>query len=649
MNQFLETTRQSDCFTLRLERSDEALALTLTDRRTGRVWGPAPLLELEVYSKAEFRVETLRRYRIDRVESLDDGFHVIVGDAARGIRVGLWCRLVDDEVSVTLQMSEVYEDSPGTYRLFSVVVLPGLMAVRGAQSRLLLPLNTGMLCFPATKERIRDRFMIYGEQTRWELMPMLPVFAAQDGEGGLIGLARQGAAETECHVVTDGQGGGTLALGFSLRQFWPDPVEKDTRELRLRAIGPKEDLVVTAAKRVRRHVLDDHGKPTLKQRAAESPALASLIPAYTMKLFYAVENRGIMMAGKEKTDPVSFKQVMNFAEAAAGLDRLKAAGIDRIHTQSVGFNPSGHDGLWPSRFPIEERLGGEAAFRALIAHGNALGYTMNVHDNQLSAYRRSPDFRETEIWIDQWGSPMALGEWGGGPTYLLNTFARPDGQIAREMRALQALGLTGCAYLDGMGNPLYRDYSPVHPMTRTDYARAVNLLIDTAREVYGAAQTECGFLYCAMAADALCTGGDTWHMKGCWPEWPVTALMDKRVPVWNLALHDLVLCESQGLGWSSIMECILMGKHPRDEWSAHPGVMPVLDDTRIAQIKASYDLCLVRFGHLQTEELLTWDEPAEGVQRTRFGDGTEVVADFNARELRVNNDIVAPPVGENTR
>jgi hypothetical protein len=175
MNSDHEITRQSKAFSVRLERDDEELSLTLTDRQTGRAWGPASLLELEVYSKAEFRVDTLRRYRIDRVEPMADGFHVIVGDAARGIRVGLWCRLVDDEVSLSLQMSEVYEESPGTFRLFSVIVLPGLMAVRGAQSRLLLPLNTGMLCFPATKERLRDRFTIYGEQSRWELLPMLTV------------------------------------------------------------------------------------------------------------------------------------------------------------------------------------------------------------------------------------------------------------------------------------------------------------------------------------------------------------------------------------------------------------------------------------------------------------------------------------------
>lgn len=626
----------SNVFDMRLEEQEHRLLLALTDRRSGRTWGPVPLLELEVYSKAEFRAEIVRALRIDRVEEVEDGFHVTVGDDARGVRVGLWLRLVGEELSVLMQLSEVYEDSRGTYRLFSVVVLPGLMAVAGVGSRMFLPLNSGMLCFPAGKACLSDRFMIYGDQCRWELLPMLPVCAVQDARSGMVALARQGAEETECHVATDGKGGGSAGFGFSLRQFWPDPVEKATREIRFRRVDAKDDLVVAVAKRVRRHVLDDHGKLTLKQRAAESPALAALLHAYTMKLFFAVENRGIMMTGKDKCNPVSFTQVMDFAEAGASLGRIKAAGIDHVHTQCVGYNPSGHDGMWPSRFPIDVRLGGEPGFRELIALGNRLGFTMNVHDNELAAYRRSHDFREAEVVVDQWGQPMALGEWGGGPTYVLNTFARPAGQVESEMRRLKALGLTGCAYLDGMGNPLYRDYSPAHPMTRTDYARATNLLIDTARNVYGAAQTECGFLYCAIAADAMCTGGDVWHMKSCWPDWPVTALMDKRVPAWELALHDLVLLESHGLGWPSIMECILMGRHPRDEWSVHPGVMPVLDDARVAGLKTKYDLCLAQFGHLQTEELLTWEELGDGVQRTTFADGTEVVADFNTQEMSVN-------------
>lgn len=643
MNTQAPLTVRNEFLEVQLLRQANSLQLSLMDTNSGRTWGPVPLLEPEVYSKAEFRAETLRVYRIDRVEQLGDGFHVLVGDAPRGVRIGLWVRLAGDDLAVRMQLPEIYEDSSATYRLFSVAVLPGLMSVAGSGSRMLLPLNSGVLCFPAGKDRLHDRFMIYGEQSRWELLPMLPVCGVQDAVSGLVALAHQGAEETECHVATDGKGGGSVGFGFSLRQFWPDPVEKATREIRFRCLSAKDSLVVVAAKRVRQHVIGDHGKPTLKQRMAESPELASLVRSYTMKLFYAVENRGIMMQGEAKGNPVTFRQVMSFAEAGAGLERIKAAGIDRVHTQSTGFNPSGHDGMWPSRFPIDERLGGESGFRELIGLGKRLGFTMHVHDNQLAAYRRSHDFRETEVVIDQWGQPMALGEWGGGPTYVLNAFARPSGQIEREMRALQALGLDGCAYLDGMGNPLYRDYSHAHPMTRTDYARATNLLIETARTVYGAAQTECGFLYCAIAADALCTGGSPWHLKLCWPDWPVTALLDKRVPVWHLALHDLVLLENQGLDWPSTMECVLMGGHPRDEWSAHPGVMPVLDDNRIARLKARFDLCLTRFGHLQTEEILTWDEPCDGVQRTTYADGTEVVADFGRTELLVNGEPVARP------
>jgi hypothetical protein len=50
---------------------------------------------------------------------------------------------------------------------------------------------------------------------------------------------------------------------------------------------------------------------------------------------------------------------------------------------------------------------------------------------------------------------------------------------------------------------LYRDYSPVHPMARSDYARGTNLLLETAKSVYGAVQTECGFLYCAIVGRCL--------------------------------------------------------------------------------------------------------------------------------------------------
>lgn len=627
-----------------LTQENDTLHLTLADQAAGRTWGPCPLVTLEVYDKAQFRLEELEKFRIDLVEPAANGVHVILSDGFRRISLGLWVSVQDGELVVLVPPSELYEKKTECYRTFSAVILPGLMRA-GTGGKMLLPINTGCLCDPADKPKLADRFMIYGEQSRWELLPMLPVAAVQTPTGGLTVLATSGAADMECHVATDGQGSGDLAFGVSFRQNWPDKVDFDRRELRFVPMAPKADPVLTAAKRLRRHVMGDLGKKTLAVRAQESPEVAYLLDAYIMKLFYAVQNEGIMMYGAAKDSPLYFRQVMNFAEAGANLRRLHAAGIDKIHTQSVGWNPRGHDGLWPTRFPIDDRLGGERGFRELIAMGNGLGYRMNVHDNYLSVYKDSPDYNEDQVIWDCYGQPMGLGEWGGGITYIYWVGAMTNEQIGGQMRKVQSLGLTGPGYNDGMGNPLYRNYHPKHRGTRGDYARGVVKIIEASREVYGASGTECGFLYCVIPADSMCTPGSEWHMRLCNPKWPVTAMLDKRVPVWQLALHDLLMMENQAHDWRGTMHAVLFGDHPRTEWSAHPDVMPVLDDKLIGVLKARYDLVLKRFGYLQTQEMTGYQEPADNVAKSTFADGTEVVADFGKLELHVNGKKIDRPQG----
>ncbi|MCG3148606.1 MAG: hypothetical protein PCFJNLEI_02051 [Verrucomicrobiae bacterium] len=619
-----------------LEHRPDQLWLTLRAPATGTTRGPVPLLHVEVYDKAEFRVNTLTKYRIDLVQPLPDGAHIVIGDSFRRLQLGLWLRIENGELVVTLPLAELYENKAEVYRTFTAIILPGLLQTTG---KLILPLNTGIVCNVAGKPQVADRFMIYGEQSRWELLPTLPVAAA----GDWLVLATGGAAETECHVATDGAGMGTVTFAMSFRQFWPDPVEPETRVLRYAPIPAKADPVVFVAKRLRRHVVEDLQKPTLQQRLSESPELAYLHDAYIMKLFYAVEHNGIMMQGTPQAGALSFKQVMNFAEAGALLRKVRAAGIDKVVTQSVGWNPRGHDGLWPTRFPIEERLGGESGFRQLLATGHSLGFQMNVHDNYLSAYRSSPDFDPELLIHDQWGGLMGLGEWGGGITYIHWALTLPAERLEGEIQGVKALGLTGAGYIDGMGNPLYRDYHPRHRGTRTGYARGTQRIIEAAKKVYGAAGTECGFLYAALPADSMVQGGAEWMLKACPPHWPVTALLEKRVPLWHLALHGLLIHENHGETWGAAMNAILLGGHPRTEWSANPGVMPVLTDGLLAKLKAHYDLVLKKFGHLQTLELTDYHEPNDGITTTRFADGTEVTADFNHQELIVNGQRVDRP------
>ena len=76
--------------------------------------------------------------------------------------------------------------------------------------------------------------------------------------------------------------------------------------------------------------------------------------------------------------------------------------------------------------------------------------------------------------------------------------------------------------------------------------------------------------------------------------------------------------------------------------------MPVLDDARVAQLKAVYDLAVKRFGRLRALEMTGYEEPADGIKVSRFEDGTEVVANFTKRELVVNNERIDCPAAMRT-
>jgi hypothetical protein len=73
----------NDVLRMQLERQAHRLLMTLSDVKSGRSWGPVPLLELEVYSKAE---------RIAGTRPLDTGsvFRVIGMGGANGTNWIAW-------------------------------------------------------------------------------------------------------------------------------------------------------------------------------------------------------------------------------------------------------------------------------------------------------------------------------------------------------------------------------------------------------------------------------------------------------------------------------------------------------------------------------------------------------------------------------
>lgn len=644
---------------LTLERDASRLELVREDHHIEVAWRLAggyqpprvPLLALNVIDRQCERQERVERFRIDRFvhdPALGQGVHVVLKAQGYPVVVGMWIDLTEaGELSLTLAPAEVEEREPELYRVASVEWVPGLMRAERSGC-MLLPLNTGVLCHVADKPAVEDRFLIYGEQERWELLPTTPVCAVHGPEGGLSALADHCPHDMYCHVRTDGAGAGSTGLYPMLRRQWVDPVDWAIRRVRIAPLTPEDDPVVTTGHRLRRHLLEDHAAVTLKQRAEQSPRAAFYQRAYTMKLFHAVQRqggfRGAGAGGGTPEDGSLFVRSLTFPDAERRIRRLKEAGVERAYIQPTGWNVRGHDGAFPTVFPVELRLGGEAGLRRLIETAKSLGYQIAPHMNLRGASRSSPELHRAALLTDAWGEPKVTGYWGGGITHTHWPPARPKDDVVERLSALEDMGFDGMMYLDGMANPLWVNHDPQHRGTRRDYADGVAQWLRWAKEICGSAGTEMCYLYAALEADAsVCGGGFQWQFNQIRDEWPIAHLLDRRVPLFDLAAHELVTTENHGLEWPQTMRGILMGHVPRDEWAAEPGIMPVIDDRRIAKIKARYDLMCDRFGHLVSEPLVDWQQLGEHAQKTRFGDGTEVTADFEEQRLWVNGEEIRPP------
>ena len=631
---------QSEHLRLEAESSEHTVHVTLIDRRNGKTWGPTPVARMEIYNKSEQRLETINRFHVDACEPLPDGLHVTLSAPTWRVQIGLWIRLVDGELSVLMPMPELYELWPDMARLFAVQVLPELASV-AADGRLILPFGEGASCAVAGKAPITDRGLVYMEQSRWELGVLLPVIAASAPDGGLSLLHRQGATDGEWHVQIDAASRGTVGLGFSLRRHWVDPVDATSREIRVTPIAASEDAVLATAKRLRRHVMDDLGKRTIRERAAECPDIAYLETAIAFKAFFGIENEGLICQNWDKSSPLSFKTCMTFAEAEGHLQALKDAGVEHAYNQLVGWNCRGHDGLYPTRFPVEERVGGEAGLKRLVERSRALGYRMTFHDNFMMNIPHSPDFDADCVVQDVYGGMLLSGWWSGGLEYTAWPLAYPEARLGGYLREVQArFGLDGPYYCDYMMRPLEVNYHPTHGGPRRDSARGQARVLEEATAVFGSSATEFGGLPAVVACDYISAAGQRARNR----PWPIAALIEQDEPLWQLALGGLVIRErNMHPTWTSLIDAVAMGRIPRDEWSTHAKPMPQITPERIARLAAVYRIAGPQHGRLRMQEMTNYQRLADGVWQSTFADGTQCTVDENETTLLVDGKPVERP------
>ncbi len=222
-----------------------------------------------------------------------------------------------------------------------------------------------------------------------------------------------------------------------------------------------------------------------------------------------------------------------FARVCDLIDELKAQGVDRAELCLVGWNQSGHDGRYPDLFPVEERLGGEAGLRQLIAYAQANGYRIVCHTNSTDCYRIAKSFSVDDVIKSKEGELQhGTLAWSGGQKYLLCPTVAYR-QALKVLPRVRALGFRGLHYIDVMSTVSpHKCYDPQHPVTSqvcTAYWERIGRL---AAEQFGGFASEGGFDHAAAYLDSALYVVSKSNQN---------AFFDAEVPFWQLVYHGIIL------------------------------------------------------------------------------------------------------------
>ncbi|MDD5704396.1 MAG: DUF5696 domain-containing protein [Kiritimatiellae bacterium] len=443
----------------------------------------------------------------------------------------------------------VIEERPRQLRLLEADLLPDFWSARrGEEGFFLLPHYSGTLFHFNLDREIEQRSMIYLEQPRWEHLPTMPMFGCRTANGAWLGILSSGQFDARIVTRSRKETEGfvyTINPSFVFRHDAHDPMVGDIKELRLTYFPEPHADCNTMAVAYRDDLIRRRGLRPLRERVQDNPILAYAARSYHCKIFQGIK-AGLVYDGEEEMTVST-----TFAEAETIAREMKTAGVEECVFWLVGWNPEGHDGRYPTRFPVEPRLGGEAGFRKLRQTLDELGYRLSVHDNHVDLYPISVHFARQDLLTDRAGHPVGGSHWGGGAAWRACPAAFPTPKSLLDFERMKKLGVNGIYYLDAMPGPLYSCFHPKHPISRRGCAEGLRRLAQSARDEFGALVTEIANDYLAEAQDMIYALGGPFRELTPFQE-PLP-FADEWVPFYHVAFHGLQLYHVAGAdGWKKM-------------------------------------------------------------------------------------------------
>ena len=341
------------------------------------------------------------------------------------------------------------------------------------------------------------------------------------------------------------------------------------------------------------------------------------------------------------------------------MKQVKDMGMDYVDMCIVGWNYLGFDGPFPQLFPVLEQIGGEEKMKEAIAYGKSLGYRMSVHVNNHNIYRAAKErWRSDDVCKGENGQNREYGFLQGGLAYFTCFQVVNNRWIDEDLEKLKALGLNGIHHVD-VTSARYPTacHDPQHPNNRAQEAKWQIATALKARAMFGGYSSESSFDHIAPALDnALYVS--TFPTGSC----PADTLVDGEIPTWQIAYNGIIMSQPF---WSTVDPGYHQPKHPFDwkrDWekmgpesyinTAEARVLKVIEYggrpmfyfqnySTLEPMKRMYDIWQP-LKHLQYVFIDSHGKLAEGVYRTRYENGEEIVVNYSGEPFAYRGKSVKP-------
>ena len=403
------------------------------------------------------------------------------------------------------------------------------------------------------------------------------------------------------------------------------------------------------ARRYREYLIESNQMPQmLKERVKDNEHLAYAATAPEIRIRQGWKPVPTPVAHQTLENEPEMRVAMTFDQVKDLIDELKRQGVEEAQLCLVGWNHKGHDGRYPTVFPVEPSLGGEEKLRECIKYAQENGYRIVGHTNRTDIYEISSDWNGgADAAKNPDGSLQANAFWSGGQMFNICYKQSHDKYFLGYEPKVAELGFRGLEYVDVLSiiKP-HVCYDSAHPCTRREGVEYANKMLQGLRDLFGGSQSEGGCYFVAKSLDYAMYVTMTLNRLSNKEKYPY---IDDYAPIWHIVFNGYLLHNpaSQTVNFT-LKEPIYALRNaeyaarpmfyfysafvdnPQKNWMGNADLTykDKADLERsVAAIKRGYDE-FKKWEYLQFETMEQHDKLIDGVYCSTYSDGTRVVVNY---------------------